>query len=105
MDCASPKFCPDVKSTAWGISSPRSPGITLVDVLRKRLSKDLRGLIFRMVAENLTWGAPRIHGELLMLGFDAFLGPLLFLALLRNLKNSSIDGGFRGGDFSVRSAG
>src|SRR5262250_1412377 len=23
-----------------------------------------------MVAENLTWGAPRIHGELLMLGFD-----------------------------------
>src|SRR5207245_9499361 len=27
--------------------------------------------IFRMVAENPTWGAPRIHGELLMLGFDA----------------------------------
>jgi transposase InsO family protein len=25
-----------------------------------------------MVAENLTWGAPRIHGELLMLGFDVF---------------------------------
>ncbi len=23
-----------------------------------------------MVVENLTWGAPRIHGELLMLGFD-----------------------------------
>jgi hypothetical protein len=23
-----------------------------------------------MVAENATWGAPRIHGELLMLGFD-----------------------------------
>ena len=23
-----------------------------------------------MVAENPTWGAPRIHGELLMLGFD-----------------------------------
>jgi hypothetical protein len=23
-----------------------------------------------MVAENPTWGAPRIHGELKMLGFD-----------------------------------
>jgi transposase InsO family protein len=30
----------------------------------------LRDLIFRMVAENTTWGAPRIHGELKMLGFD-----------------------------------
>jgi transposase InsO family protein len=27
-------------------------------------------LIFQMVSENPTWGAPRIHGELLMLGFD-----------------------------------
>ena len=30
---------------------------------------------------------------------------LLLLALRRNLKNFSINGGFRGGDFSVRSAG
>jgi hypothetical protein len=37
---------------------------------RKRVSKELRELIFRMVAENPTWGAPRIHGELLKLGFD-----------------------------------
>jgi|GEM_PF-4309689 hypothetical protein len=28
-----------------------------------------------------------------------------FLALCRNLNNCSINGGFRGGDFSVRSAG
>jgi putative transposase len=27
-------------------------------------------LIFRMVVENPTWGAPRIHGELCMLGFE-----------------------------------
>ena len=37
---------------------------------RKRISKPLRDLIFRMVADNPTWGAPRIHGELLKLGFD-----------------------------------
>jgi putative transposase len=37
---------------------------------RRPTSKEVRELIFRMVAENLTWGAPRIHGELLMLGFD-----------------------------------
>ena len=37
---------------------------------RRRTPKEVRELIFRMVAENPTWGAPRIHGELLMLGFD-----------------------------------
>jgi hypothetical protein len=34
------------------------------------VGKELRQLIFRMVADNPTWGAPRIHGELKMLGFD-----------------------------------
>lgn len=37
---------------------------------RKCVSGELRDLIFRMVSENPTWGAPRIHGELKMLGFD-----------------------------------
>ena len=37
---------------------------------RKCVGKEMRELIFRMVAENSTWGAPRIHGELKMLGFD-----------------------------------
>ena len=37
---------------------------------RKCVSRELRELIFRMLAENPTWGAPRIHGELKMLGFD-----------------------------------
>lgn len=37
---------------------------------RRQIPKQVRELIFQMVAENPTWGAPRIHGELLMLGFD-----------------------------------
>jgi transposase InsO family protein len=41
-----------------------------VVVGRKLISKELQDLIFRMVAENPTWGAPRIHSELLKLGFD-----------------------------------
>jgi hypothetical protein len=36
----------------------------------RRISKQIRELIFQMVAENPTWGAPRIHGELLMSGFE-----------------------------------
>ena len=32
------------------------------------MSQEIRRLIFRMVAENPTWGAPRIHGELSKLG-------------------------------------
>ncbi|MGB8330987.1 MAG: hypothetical protein WCE62_12770 [Polyangiales bacterium] len=37
-----------------------------------RLPKDveIRSLIRRMVRENPTWGAPRIHGELPILGFN-----------------------------------
>jgi putative transposase len=37
---------------------------------RKRISKAARDLIFRMTTDNPSWGAPRIHGELLMLGFE-----------------------------------
>jgi len=36
---------------------------------RRPTTKELRELIFKMVVENPTWGAPRIHGELKMLGF------------------------------------
>jgi len=36
---------------------------------RPQISADLRALIRRMSVENLLWGAPRIHGELLKLGF------------------------------------
>jgi putative transposase len=37
---------------------------------RKPVTKEIRELIFKMVAENPAWRAPRIHGELVMLGFE-----------------------------------
>ncbi|MGB7951979.1 MAG: hypothetical protein WCH75_30190 [Candidatus Binatia bacterium] len=37
---------------------------------RPQIDSDLRALIRRMSIENPLWGAPRIHGELLKLGFE-----------------------------------
>ena len=37
---------------------------------RPQIGTDLRALIRRMSIENPLWGAPRIHGELLKLGFE-----------------------------------
>ena len=34
------------------------------------MSEAVRVLIRRMAAENSEWGAPRIHGELLKVGFE-----------------------------------
>ena len=42
----------------------RSPGG------RPQIETDLRALIRQMSIENLLWGAPRIHGELLKFGFE-----------------------------------
>src|SRR3977135_2222532 len=42
----------------------RSPGG------RPPIEAELRALIRQMSTENLLWGAPRIHGELLKLGFE-----------------------------------
>ena len=48
----------------WRLRSrPRSLG-------RPKIEAEVRALIQRMVDENSTWGAPRIHGELFKLGFD-----------------------------------
>jgi transposase InsO family protein len=47
----------------WRWKSRARPG-------RPRVSRELRELIQRMTNENPLWGAPRIHGELLKLGFE-----------------------------------
>jgi len=47
----------------WRWKSRRRPG-------RPRIGRELRELIQRMSRENPLWGAPRIHGELLKLGFE-----------------------------------
>jgi hypothetical protein len=45
----------------WKSRSPRR---------RPQIETDLRALIRQMSIENPLWGAPRIHGELLKLGFE-----------------------------------
>src|SRR5215831_1581628 len=47
----------------WRWKSQGQPG-------RPRIDHELRDLIRRMSQENPLWGAPRIHGELLKLGFE-----------------------------------
>jgi len=37
---------------------------------RPKIDADLRVLTGRMSVDNPLWGAPRIHGELLKLGFE-----------------------------------
>tara|TARA_R110002072_G_scaffold197193_1_gene354894 strand:+ start:1248 stop:1478 length:231 start_codon:yes stop_codon:yes gene_type:complete len=37
---------------------------------RPKIDKETRYLIRKISGENPVWGAPRIHGELLKLGFD-----------------------------------
>ena len=37
---------------------------------RPQVSREIRDLVRRMATANPNWGAPRIHGELLRLGFE-----------------------------------
>jgi hypothetical protein len=36
---------------------------------RPKITDEIRGLIRRLATDNPDWGAPKIHGELLKLGF------------------------------------
>jgi putative transposase len=45
------------------LSQKKRPG-------RPQISAEVRKLVRTMAAANVTWGAPRIHGELLKLGFE-----------------------------------
>src|SRR5215831_611062 len=47
----------------WKLSQNNGSG-------RAQVAAELRKLVRTMVAANVTWGAPRIHGELLKLGFE-----------------------------------
>ena len=48
----------------WRWESRSKPG-------RPKVSKEIRDLIKQMSLENPTWGAPRIHSELFLLGYDS----------------------------------
>ena len=37
---------------------------------RPKVTDEIRALIQRLAEENPDWGAPKVHGELLKLGFD-----------------------------------
>jgi len=50
-------------STLLALEIPRSGG-------RPRIDREIRALIRRTNKENPLWGAPRIHGKLLMLGIE-----------------------------------
>src|SRR5688572_3435088 len=51
------------KSYWWKLSQPKGPG-------RPRAHFEIRKLVRAMAAANPLWGAPRVHGELLKLGFE-----------------------------------
>jgi putative transposase len=47
----------------WKLSRPKTSG-------RPQVPADLRKLVLKMARENPLWGAPRVHGEILKLGFE-----------------------------------
>jgi putative transposase len=66
----------------WKIKSKRSGG-------RERISFETRKLIIQIAEENRSWGIPRIHGELLKLGFNISQSTVFrYLQNLRRRKPS-----------------
>ncbi len=57
---------------------------------RPKISSDIRQLIRRMKTDNPSWGAPRIHGELLQLGFE--ISEPTVSRYLRGLKRNHDEG-------------
>ena len=55
------------------LASGRLPPVLALEIPlpgRPQIDAELRALIRQMSADNPLWGAPRIHGELLKLGFE-----------------------------------
>ena len=65
----------------WRLSQSKKPG-------RPRVYLEIRKLIRTMAATNPIWGAPRIHGELLKLGFEISERTVSRLMLKRDRKPS-----------------
>jgi hypothetical protein len=65
-----------------------------------KVSSEVRDLVARMARENFLWGAPRIQGELRMLGFSVSQATLSLLAaakqkaktVMADLYSQSVDG-------------
>src|ERR1700733_12174684 len=60
---------------------------------RPQIHTDLRALIRRMSMENPLWGAPRIDGELLKLGFEVAQSSVAKYMVKRRASPSQWDGG------------
>ena len=52
---------------------------------RPQIHTELRAMIRRMSVENPLWGAPRIHGELLKLGFEVAQSSVCRIIVSRRL--------------------
>ena len=57
---------------------------------RPRIETELRVLIRRMSVENPLWGAPRVHGELLKLGFEVARSSVAKYMVQRLASNCSM---------------
>ena len=71
----------------WRLSQSNGPA-------RPRVSMEIRNLVKSMAAANPLWGAPRIHGELLKLGFDVSERTVSRLIPRRDKKPSQTWGTF-----------